>query len=215
MLSMLEALRSPRRILCLGAHCDDIEIGCSGAIMRWLGESPGVQVHWVVFSGNDERERETHAAARRILGADGTHRVEVLRFRESYFPQDFAPIKDRFEALKAGGAPDLILTHHLNDRHQDHRTIAELTWNSFRDHPILEYEIAKYEGDLGQPNFFVPLAADLVEAKVDMLMKSFPSQQARRWFEPETFRGLMRLRGVECNAPSGYAEAFHARKLAL
>lgn len=215
MRSLLEALQSPQRVLCLGAHCDDVEIGCSGAIMRWLRDSPGVRFHWVVFSGSGQRESETRAAARRILGDVGSHEVEVLRFRESYFPQEYAAIKDRFEALRASGSPDLVLTHHLGDRHQDHRTLAELTWNTFRDHTVLEYEIAKYEGDLGHPNVFVPLEREVVEAKIDTLMTSFPSQHARRWFEPETFRGLMRLRGVESNAPSGYAEAFHARKLVL
>lgn len=206
---------APLTILCLGAHADDIEIGAGGTLLRLLTERPDSTVHWVVFASTPEREAEARASATELLAGCRKAVVEVHAFRESFFPYIGAAIKERFESLKEAIGPDLVLTHHLDDRHQDHRTIAELTWNTFRDHLIAEYEIPKYEGDLGQPNLFVPLTAAVARRKVDLLMRSFPSQATRHWFRAETFESLMRLRGNECNAAEGFAEAFHVRKLCL
>lgn len=203
-----------RHVLCLGAHCDDIEIGCGGTLAELGKRFPHARFQWVVLSADDVREAETREAAARIHGGVA-HEVEVERFRGSYFPSCLAELKDHFEGLKARVRPDLIFTHRLEDRHQDHRSVAELTWNTFRSHTILEYEIPKYEGDLGQPNLYVPLPRAAVEEKVEMLMKCFPSQRERPWFSEDLFRGQLRLRGVECNAPSGFAEALYARKLVL
>jgi len=205
---------APLTLLCLGAHADDIEIGCGGTVLRLLAERPGSTVHWHVFSSSAEREGEARASAAELLAGAAHSVVEVHSFRESFFPFAGAAIKEQFERLKPA-QPDLVLTHHVRDLHQDHRLIAELTWNTFRDHLIAEYEIPKYEGDLGQPNLFVPLTAELGRRKAAHLMRHFPSQARRPWFRPETFEGLMRLRGVECNAPEGFAEAFHARKVVL
>jgi LmbE family N-acetylglucosaminyl deacetylase len=204
----------PEHVLCLGAHCDDIEIGCAGTLAELGSRYPRARFHWLVLSGDDVREAETRDAAGHVHGAVA-HEVEVARFRGSYFPSCFEGIKDRFEALKERIRPDLVLTHRLEDRHQDHRVVAELTWNTFRNHTILEYEIPKYEGDLGLPNLYVPLPRAAVDGKVEMLMKCFPSQRARAWFSEDLFRGHLRVRGVECNAPSGFAEAFYARKLVI
>ncbi len=202
-------------VLCLGAHCDDIEIGCGGALMELQQRHPALRFVWVVFSGDELREAETRSAAARLLGPSPGCTVEILRFRSSYFPYHGAEIKDAFESIKSRVVPDLIFTHYLKDRHQDHRVVAEFTWNTFRNHTILEYEIAKFEGDLAHPNVFVPLSTSNMERKVSTLMECFPSQRSRSWFDAELFRGHMRLRGVECNSPSRYSEAFHARKLTL
>ncbi len=204
---------APLSLLCLGAHCDDLEIGCGGTVLRLLEEHPGSTVRWVVFASNPEREAEARASAAELLGDRG--QVEVDSFRESFFPFVGAAIKDRFEQLKASVRPDLVLTHRSRDLHQDHRTIGELTWNTFRDHLIAEYEIPKYEGDLGQPNLFVPLTAAVARRKVSLIMKHFRSQAGRRWFRPETFEALLHLRGIECNAPDGLAEALYVRKLII
>jgi LmbE family N-acetylglucosaminyl deacetylase len=201
-------------VLCLGAHCDDIEIGCGGTLIELSRRHPQARFVWAVFAGDEVREQETRAAAAALLaGASVT--VEVHRFRESFFPYVGSQIKDAFESLRSRVAPDLVLTHHLSDRHQDHRMLAELTWNTFRSHAILEYEIPKYEGDLGQPQVYCPLAAESAELKIETLLNCFPSQRARQWFDAELFRGHLRLRGMECNSPSRYAEAFHARKIVI
>jgi LmbE family N-acetylglucosaminyl deacetylase len=205
---------APLEILALGAHADDIEIGCGGTLLRLLHERPGSNVRWIVFSSNADREREAKASAASFL-AGASSEIQVNTFRESFFPSVGASIKEHFEALKAGRRPDLVLTHRTADLHQDHRTIAELTWNTFRDHLIAEYEIPKYEGDLGQPNVFVPLARPTAERKMELIVTHFPSQAGRTWFRRETFEALMRLRGIECNAPEGFAEAFHVRKAVL
>jgi len=202
-----------RTVLCLGAHCDDIEIGCAATLLAIKERAPALACHWAVLSGAGQREAETRRAGARLLG--DALQVSVADFRNSYFPACWSDIKDSFERLKAAVEPDLILTHRLEDRHQDHRIVAELTWNTFRDHQILEYEIPKYEGDLGTPNFYVPSSAEHTRRKLDTLMDCFPSQHSRPWFRPEVFRALMAVRGVECNAASGYAEAFHARKLIM
>jgi LmbE family N-acetylglucosaminyl deacetylase len=201
-------------VLCLGAHCDDIEIGCGGTLIELSRRHPQARFVWAVFAGDEVREQETRAAAAALLaGASVT--VEVYRFRESFFPYVGSQIKDAFESLRSRVTPDLVLTHHLSDRHQDHRMLAELTWNTFRSHAILEYEIPKYEGDLGQPQVYCPLAAESAELKIRTLLECFPSQRGRQWFDAELFRGLLRLRGIECNSPSRYAEAFHARKIVI
>jgi LmbE family N-acetylglucosaminyl deacetylase len=204
----------PLSVLCLGAHSDDIEIGCGGTLLRLLAERP-VAVHWVTFAAPGEREAEARKSAADFLEGGVAATIEVHQFRESYFPAVAADIKDAFEALKARVTPDVVLTHRRDDAHQDHRTLAELTWNTFRNHLVLEYEIAKYEGDLGQPNLFVPLPDEVAARKVDLLMTHFATQRNRSWFRPDTFRALMTLRGIECNAPQGYAEAFHVRKAVL
>jgi LmbE family N-acetylglucosaminyl deacetylase len=205
---------APLRILCLGAHSDDIEIGCGGTILRLLAERPGCTVDWVVFSANPEREAEARASARDFLVGATQATVVVKAFRESYFPAAWAEIKDSFEPLRSI-EPDLIFAHRRRDEHQDHRIVAELTWNTFRRHLILEYEIPKYEGDLETPNLFVPLARSVAERKVQLLTEHFATQRARPWFRPETFEGLMAIRGVECGAPEGWAEGFHARKVVM
>ena len=214
MLSLTLPQGKPLRVLCLGAHCDDIEIGCAGTLMTLQHRHPGTSFEWVVFTREEGRDRETRDAAERLLGAGGAQ-VEVLDLRMSYLPYEGARVKDSFEAVKARVQPDLIFTHRLEDRHQDHRAIAELTWNTWRNHLVFEYEIPKYEGDLGHPNLFVPLDAGVAERKVEVLMSAFPSQASRNWFRRDVFQAHMRMRGIECNAPSGCAEAFHARKVTL
>jgi LmbE family N-acetylglucosaminyl deacetylase len=205
---------APLRILCLGAHSDDIEIGCGGTVLRLLGERPGCSVDWVVFSGLAEREQEARASAAEFLAQAGRSSIIVKAFRESYFPDAWADIKGFVEELRTL-EPDLILCHRRQDEHQDHRVVGELVWNTFRRHLIFEYEIPKYEGDLAPPNLFVPLSHAVAARKVELLERHFVSQRARVWFRPATFQGLMAIRGVECNAPDGWAEAFHVRKLWL
>lgn len=205
----------PLRLLCLGAHCDDIEIGCGGTVLRLLAEHPGTEVRWVVFASRPEREREARACAQALLAGAGEAAVEVHGFRDAYLPQSSGEVKDTFEKLKLECSPDLVLTHHGGDGHQDHRLVSELTWNTFRDHLVLEYEIPKYDGDLGRPNVYVPLTHAQVEGKVEALLEHFASQRGKRWFDAELFRGLMRVRGMECNAPERHAEAFYARKVTL
>jgi LmbE family N-acetylglucosaminyl deacetylase len=211
----LASANDPLVILCLGAHCDDIEIGCGATLLRLLAERPGSTVHWTVLASTPEREREARSSAEAFLADAPKSVVTINSFRESYFPYVAADIKDAFEGLKASVSPDLIFTHRRRDEHQDHRTVAELTWNTFRDHAIAEYEIPKYEGDLGHPNLYVPLSTEVAERKIDLLFEHFTSQLGRSWFRKETFRGMMAVRGVECNAKSGFAEAFHVRKIVI
>ena len=202
-------------VLCLGAHADDIEIGCGGTVLTLLEGRPAVDVWWCVLSGSEERAREARQSAGHLLGGAARQTIEVGSFRDGFFPAEFAAIKEWFEALAARVSPDLILTHYRNDRHQDHRVVSDLTWNTFRNHAILEYEVPKYDGDLGQPNLFQPLTSKLAAQKLAILATAFSSQRAKDWCDEETFRGLMRLRGIECRAPERYAEAFFARKLVL
>jgi len=203
----------PLRILCLGAHSDDIEIGAGGAILALLERHPGAHVHWVVFSAPGERAREAQASATAFLAKAGKRRIDLHEFRDGLFPDQIASLKAAFEALKHGSAPDLIFTHIREDHHQDHRTIAEMTANTFRDHLVFGYEVPKYDPDLGNPNLFFDLSPAHAEAKVAILMAHFASQRSRRWFLPETFRGLMHIRGVQSASPTGLAEGFYARKL--
>ncbi|MGH7286856.1 MAG: PIG-L deacetylase family protein [Myxococcota bacterium] len=206
---------TPGVLLCIGAHCDDIEIGCGGTVLRLLELNPELEVHWIVLCSDALRRREALDAARRFLGEASEKRVQVLSHRDGFLPYQGGEVKEYFESLKRLVQPDLILTHFRGDLHQDHRLVCELTWNTFRDHLILEFEIPKYDGDLGTPNLFVPLSESQVARKIENVLGAFGSQRSRRWFREDTFRALMRLRGVECNAEAGYAEAFHARKLVL
>ena len=201
-------------VLCLGAHCDDLEIGCSGTLMKLAAARP-LHVTWVVFSSNEVRAVEARAGAAGVLQGVKHHEVLIKQFRDGFFPSLIGEIKDTFEGLKRTVSPDIIFTHWRQDLHQDHRTIAELTWNTFRDHLILEYEIPKYDGDFGSPNVFVPLEEDLCRRKIDNIVGSFPSQVGRQWFSEDLFRAVLRLRGMEANAPSRHAEAFYCRKLSL
>src|SRR5262244_3019229 len=206
---------SSYRILCLGAHADDIEIGCGGTILTLLDVYQHVECYWVVFSADQQRAGEARHSADSFLKHAQAKHIVIQDFRESFFPYVGAGIKEYFEALKHAFSPDLIFTHYRSDLHQDHRLIAELTWNTFRNHLILEYEIPKYDGELGAPNFFVQLDEALSKKKTTYLAKYFHTQENRHWFQRETFLSLMRLRGMECNSPSGYAEAFYGRKLVL
>ncbi|HEY3499875.1 MAG TPA: PIG-L deacetylase family protein [Polyangiaceae bacterium] len=206
---------APLSVLCLGAHCDDVDIGCGATLLKLLGERPGSSVHWVTFASTPERERETRASAGDFLAGAAEARITVKAFRESYFPFIAPEIKDFFEELKRSTQPDVVFSHHRHDVHQDHKLLADLTWNTFRNHLILEYEIPKYEGDLGHPNLFVPVSRALAERKAELLCRHYATQKSRLWFRPETFLGLMSIRGVECQAEEGYAEAFHLRKIVI
>ncbi len=204
----------PLQILCLGCHSDDIEIGCGGTLLRLAEEYPSAVFHWVVFSAKDARETEARQAASLFAGG-GLHTLILKDFPDGFMPYVGSQVKASFEELKTDLSPDLIFSTSRQDAHQDHRLIGELVWNTFRDHLILEYEIPKYDGDMSRPCVFVPLDERHYSKKVDYLMQVFQSQQSKRWFQRETFLALMRLRGMECNAPSGYAEAFYCRKMVL
>lgn len=212
----LDRFDSPlRQVLCLGAHCDDLEIGCGATVLRLAETSIPPAFTWVVFTSDLERGAEAQRSAERLLHGTPSPRVVIERFRDGFLPYEGAAVKEAFENLKNTSAPDLIFTHHRSDLHQDHRLISELTWNTFRDHLILEYEIPKYDGDAGAPNVFVPLDESLCRRKIEAILEGFPSQVGRRWFSESVFRSLLRLRGLECNAPGGHAEAFYCRKLVL
>ncbi len=202
-LSFARQRESIFRILCLGAHSDDIEIGCGGTILRLLEENPAAEVHWVVLATSERRRTEAVESANLFLANARRKEIVVKEFRDGYFPYVGSEIKDFFEELKKKISPDLILTHYREDLHQDHRLVSELTWNTFRNHLILEYEIVKYDGDLGAPNFFVHL-----------IVGCFNSQGDKSWFTEDVFSSILRLRGVESNAPDKYAEAYYCRKIA-
>lgn len=203
------------QILCLGAHADDIEIGCGGAVLQLAQQYPDCEIYWVVFSAIGARADEARRGAQLFAGPRLHGQPRLEQFQDGFMPFAGTEIKATFERLKTAVSPDLVFTHYGKDAHQDHRLVSELTWNTFRDHLILEYEVPKFDGDLGRPQVFFPLAEEQVQAKIANLMEAFGSQRSKRWFEPETFRGLMRLRGMESNAPSRYAEAFYGRKLLL
>ena len=209
------AAGEPLRVLCLGAHADDIEIGCGGAMLRLAAEHPGMSVRWIVFSAAEGRRDEAESSARHFISGIGDARATLLNFRDGFFPSQHAEIKEAFEQLKHDYHPSLILTHHRADLHQDHRLVSELTLNTFRNHLIWEYEIPKYDGDFGNPNLFVPLSADLARRKVAALLEYFPSQHTRAWFTADTFLALLRLRGIGCNSPSGLAEGFYCHKAVI
>jgi LmbE family N-acetylglucosaminyl deacetylase len=206
---------APVRLLAIGAHPDDIEIGCCGTILKLLEEDALSAIGWVVLSGKGERADEARASAEAVLSGVEEKRLILRDFRDGFFPYDGGDIKEFFESLKSEFSPDIVLTHQRADLHQDHRVACELTWNTFRDHLILEYEVPKYDGDTGSPNLFVPLAEDLRRRKIDHLMTHFATQRPKRWFKEDLFSGLLRLRGMECNSPTSFAEAFYCRKAML
>ena len=202
-------------VLCIGAHSDDIEIGCGATILGWIADGIALDVHWVVLGANGQRGEEARASAADFLAGAARSTVELGGFRDGFFPYQGAQIKEWFEALKSRVTPDVVLCHWRDDAHQDHREVSRLAWNSFRDHIILEYEIPKWDGDLGRPNLFVPVTAKAMARKVELLLRHFGTQRSKDWFTPETFHALARLRGNECRAPEGMAEAFHVRKMTL
>ncbi len=204
----------PLRVLCLGAHCDDIEIGCGGTLLA-LQEQRELEIFWVVFSSNEQRAAESTRSAAAFMGEGPGRQLRILQHRDGFLPYVGAAVKDEFEGLKKLVSPDLVFTHTRADLHQDHRLVCELTWNTFRNHLVLEYEIPKWDGDLGQPNTFVALTEQVARTKAALLVEHYRSQAGKRWFTEDLFLSLMRLRGMECSAPSGYAEAFTSRKLGL
>ena len=206
---------SPLEILCLGSHADDLEIGCGGTLLKLIESNCNVRAHWIVFSASEQRAIEAQRSAERFLEGAANAAIEVQAFRDGFFPYVGSDIKQFFEELKQRCSPSLIFTHYREDRHQDHRLISDLTWNTFRNHLILEYEIPKYDGDLGVPNCFVALDQATCRRKVHSITELFQTQQNRHWFTEETFFSLLRLRGIESGAPTGYAEGFFCRKAAL
>jgi len=212
MLELAAPRRRALRVLCLGAHSDDIEIGCGGALLTLRAERPDTRIRWVVWSAAANRGKEARRGAARFLGTAAREAVRLHTFRDGFFPAQFEGIKEAFEALARDFSPDLVLTHARDDRHQDHRVVSDLTWNTFRNQLVLEYEIPKWDGDLGRPNFYVPLTRRVAQRKIAHLMRTFASQRSKDWFCEETFLGIMRLRGNECRSQSGVAEAFSARK---
>jgi LmbE family N-acetylglucosaminyl deacetylase len=209
------ASASPLRVLCLGAHSDDLEIGCGGTILNLIaGETP-LDVTWIIFSANETRRREAYDSANAFLGQAKKKEISVRNFRDGFFPYIGGEIKEDFETLKKQVSPDLIFTHFRHDLHQDHRVISELTWNTFRNHLILEYEIPKFDGDMGAPNVFIEMDESTSRRKVNAILTHFQTQEYRHWFSEDLFLSLLRLRGMECAAPHGYAEAFYCRKMVL
>ncbi len=213
-LALLTPSAGPMKILCLGAHCDDIDIGC-GATLLELTRRQKVSVTWVIFSSSPTRALEATQAANAFLERATNTEIIIKDFRDGFLPYAGGQVKDEFERLKIVCQPDIILTHSRHDLHQDHRLVCELTWNTFRDHLILEYEVPKYDADLGTPNVFVPISEESARAKIRHLLDSYPSQANRRWFTEDLFEALLRIRGMECNSPTGLAEAFHGRKVVL
>ena len=211
-LSLLAGGTPPRRVLAIGCHADDIEIGCGGTLLALTREHAGVEVTWVVLGADGDRADEARRSAERFLAHAARTEIVVLGFRDAYMPYHGESVKEAFEDLKRV-EPDLVLTHTRADLHQDHRLACELTWNTFRDHLVLEYEIPKVDGDLGTPNLFIPVSKELAQEKIERLVDSFTTQRDKHWFDAEVFLGLMRIRGMECRSPSGYAEAFFARKI--
>lgn len=206
--------RAPLRILCVGAHSDDIEIGCGGLLLEALAAGP-CEVLWVVFSAPGPRRAEARSSARSFLAGAAASTILIRSFRESFFPVQWSAIKREFEALRRRFEPDVVFTHFRDDRHQDHRVLSDLAWNTFRNHLVFEYEIPKYDGDLGRPSAYFPVSRPALDRKLELLLQHFGTQRSKHWFDRDTFAGLMRLRGIECASPSGFAEAFHARKWTL
>ena len=213
---ILDRKSSPLRILCLGSHSDDIEIGCGGTLLQLTHDYEGqLIVHWIVFSATGEREQEARESADAFLRGTKDKKIIIHNYEDSFFPYVGSEIKRSMHQISREFAPDVIFTHRGKDAHQDHRLISELTWNAFRDHLIFEYEIPKYDGDLGVPNVFVPLSERVYRDKVSNLMTYFESQRDKAWFKEDTFLSILRLRGIECNSASGYAEGFYSRKIVL
>ena len=201
------------RVLCLGSHCDDIEIGCGGTILNLIERYTNIEIFWIVFSSNALREQEAYESANSFLKNAKQKTIVIKKFRDGFFPFMGGEIKEYFEQFRQDFYPDIIFTHYRNDLHQDHRLICDLTWNTFRNHFILEYEIPKYDGDLGIPNFFVHLDEEICQNKIKYILDGFQSQKGKQWFTEETFLSLLRIRGIESNATSKYAEAFYCRKV--
>jgi LmbE family N-acetylglucosaminyl deacetylase len=212
MVGLLLPNRRPIRVLCLGAHCDDIEIGCGGTILNLVAAKADLEIRWIVFSSNEGRKREALKSADAFLGSAVNKQVIIYSFRDGFLPYVGGAIKDRFEELKTEFSPDLILTHYGRDLHQDHRLISELTWNTFRNHLILEYEIPKYDGDFGSPNVFAPLNELICRRKIETIIGAYQTQREKSWFARDLFLSVLRVRGMEANASSGYAEGFYCRK---
>ncbi len=209
------ACDEPVSVLCLGAHSDDIEIGAGGTILHWIASGVQLSVHWCVLTAAGSRASEAEASAQAFLTGAGEAKVELEEFRDGFLPTEAVRVKEWFESLKGRVKPDVIFTHRGDDAHQDHRQVHELTWNTFRDHFILEYEIPKWDGDIGRPNVYLPLSQEVMDRKVELLLAHFGTQRSKDWFDRETFCGLARLRGMECRAPNRYAEAFVARKTVI
>ncbi len=202
-------------VLCIGAHSDDIEIGAGATILGWIDRGIRLDVHWAVLGAAGRRAAEARASANEFLANAARAVVDLAEFRDGFFPHQACDIKIWFEELRGRTSPDLILCHWREDAHQDHREVSHLAWNTFRDHTILEYEVPKWDGDLGRPNVYIPATRALMRRKEQLLYEYFGSQRSKDWFDRETFMGLGRLRGIECRAPDGFAEAFHARKLMI
>jgi len=211
-INFFEIKKNPK-ILCLGAHSDDIEIGCGGTILKLLKRNQNAHIRWIVFSANNIRAKEAQESSSFFIKKAKSKQIYIHNFKESYFPFIGAKIKDCFEKIRKEFDPDIIYTHSRYDKHQDHKLISNLTWNTFRDHLVLEYEIPKYDGDLKNPNFYVYLDKQIVNKKVKLIYETFKSQTKKYWFSKDTFKGLMRIRGLESNSPSGYSEAFHCHKI--
>ena len=201
------------KLLCIGAHSDDIEIGCGGTVVRLLEENPNTEVHWVVVGAMGQRADEAVESANLFLANAKRKEIVIKQFRDGFFPYFGSDIKDFFEKLKGDCSPDLVLTHYRGDLHQDHRLVSELTWNTFRNHLILEYEIPKYDGDIGTPNFFVHLSDATCRKKIQNILRCFKSQRDKNWFSEDTFLSILRIRGLESNAPNRYAEGYYCRKV--
>jgi len=203
------------KIMLLGAHSDDIEIGCGGTVLKLADACPDLDVTWIVFSAIGPRYREAERSAELFLKCVKNKKIVIKKYRDGFFPYDGAMIKGYFEEIKKSVSPDLIFTHHRHDLHQDHRLISELTWNTFRNNLVLEYEIHKYDGDLRSPNIFMPLSEEYCQKKIEHIISVFKSQENKSWFGEEAFKAIMRLRSVEANSVTAYAEAFYCRKLVL
>lgn len=214
-LSLFTEGEGVRKILALGAHADDVEIGCGGTLLRLLSERSDLEVTWVVFCSTPERAREAEISAERFLERASRRRVIVKSHRDGFLPTEQARVKEEFEELKGQLSPNLILTHFRDDRHQDHRLVSELTWNTWRNHAIWEFEIPKYDGDFGTPNAFFHLSEEIARRKVDLLMEHFGTQRSKHWFTEDLFLACLRLRGMESNAPTRAAEAFYCRKAVI
>ncbi|HEY1952512.1 MAG TPA: PIG-L deacetylase family protein [Gemmatimonadaceae bacterium] len=215
MLGLKTDRTGPLKVLCLGAHSDDIEIGCGGALLQLARRRPRAEFRWVVWSASGARGKEAARGAQTFIGPAAKAALRLHEFQDGYFPARFDGIKDAFEGIAREFQPDIVFTHTRDDRHQDHRVVSDLTWNTFRNQIVLEYEIPKWDGDLGCPNFYVPLTATGARRKARALLDVFGTQRNKDWFSEDVFLGLMRLRGMECRAPEGFAEAFHARKLSF
>ena len=208
--------KGPLKILCIGAHSDDIEIGCGATLLKMIEEyGTKIEIVWAVFSANGERERESKESADFFLRRVSRKKIVLHHFRDGFFPSAFEAVKEKFEEIKKEISPDIIFTHYREDRHQDHRIISDVTWNTFRDHMILEYEVPKYDGDFGSPNLFVEVDEKICRKKTTAVLRFFQTQKKKHWMTEETLLSVLRLRGIESGRRSRYAEAFYCRKMIL